>query len=116
MIRRTGEFRTELRNEMRGGHGTVKIEHFWEPKSEMRSHNRMFAKLTLEPGCSIGFHPHDAEEEIFVVIRGRAEADDNGEIVELNVGDTILTGNGDGHAIRSIGDEPLELLAVSSTY
>ena len=28
MIRRTGEFRTELRNEMRGGHGTVKIEHF----------------------------------------------------------------------------------------
>lgn len=116
MIRRTGEFRTELRNEMRGGHGTVKIEHFWEPNSEMRAKNRMFAKLTLEPGCSIGFHPHDAEEETFVVIRGKAEADDNGEIVELNVGDTILTGNGDGHAIRSIGDEPLELLAVISTY
>jgi mannose-6-phosphate isomerase-like protein (cupin superfamily) len=37
-------------------------------------------------------------------------------VVELNPGDTILTGNGDGHAIRCIGDEPLELIAVISTY
>ncbi len=116
MIRRNGAYKTELREEMRGGKGTVKIEHFWAPGTELRSKNRMFAKLTIEPGGSIGFHPHDAEEEVFVIIRGRAEADDNGEIVELETGDTILTGNGDGHAIRNIGDEPLELLAVISTY
>lgn len=36
--------------------------------------------------------------------------------VELGPGDTILTGNGDGHAIRCVGDEPLELIAVISTY
>ena len=116
MIRRNGEYRTETRREMRGGRGEVRIEHFWEPASEMRSKNRMFARLTLNPGCSIGFHPHDAEEEIFVVVRGRAEADDNGEVVELGAGDTILTGNGDGHAIRCIGEEPLELVAVITTY
>ncbi len=116
MIKRHNEYRTELREEMRGGKGTVRIEHFWEPKTEMRSRNRMFAKLTIEPNGSIGFHPHDAEEEVFVVLRGKAEADDNGEVVELNAGDTILTGNGDGHAIRNIGEEPLELLAVISTY
>ena len=93
MIRRSGEYRTEQREEMRGGKGTVTIEHFWEPKTEMRSHTRMCAKLTIPPGGSIGFHPHDAEEEIFVVIRGTAEADDNGEVVQLGVGDTLLTGN-----------------------
>ena len=94
MIRRSGEYRTEQREEMRGGKGTVTIEHFWEPKTEMRSHTRMCAKL----------------------IRGTAEADDNGEVVQLGVGDTLLTGNGDGHAIRCTSGEPLELLAVIATY
>ncbi len=116
MIRHQGEYRAELRSAMRGGKGEVKIEHFWEPESEMRAHNRMFARLTLPVGGSIGFHPHDQEEEVFVVVRGRAEADDNGNVVELNAGDTILTGNGDGHAIRNAGDTELELIAVISTY
>ena len=116
MNRHAGNYRTELRNEMRGGKGVVKIEHFWEPKTEMRGSNRMFAKLTIEPGGSIGFHPHDAEEEVCVIIRGRAEADDNGEVVQLSAGDTLLTGNGDGHAIRNVGDEPLEIVAVITTY
>ncbi len=116
MIRHNGEYRLEERTKMRGGKGTVRIEHFWEAENEMRSSTRMFARLTLEPGCSIGFHPHDAEEEVFVIVRGRAEADDNGETVELGAGDTILTGNGAGHAIRCISDEPLELVAVITTY
>ncbi len=116
MVKHDGDYRVELREEMRGGRGTVKIEHFWEPKTEMRAKTRMFSRLTLQPGCSIGFHPHDTEEEIFVVLSGQAEADDNGEVAVLNPGDTILTGNGDGHAVRALGDEPLVLLGVISTY
>lgn len=116
MIRRDGEYKSEFREEMRGGTGSVKIEELWAPGTEMRSKNRMVSRLTLKPGDSIGFHPHDAEDEIFFVIKGRAEANDNGNLVELGVGDTILTGNGDGHAIRCIGDEPLELIAVITAY
>ena len=116
MYRRNGEYKVEFREEMRGGKGKVKVETFWEPKTEMRSHNRMFSRLTLNPGCSIGFHPHDSEEEIFVIVKGHAEADDNGTPVELGPGDTLLTGNGDGHAIRCVGDEPLEIVAVVSVY
>ncbi|MDR0932078.1 MAG: cupin domain-containing protein [Victivallales bacterium] len=116
MIRKNGEYKVEIREAMRGGDGSVKIEEFWAPEVEMRSKNRMFSRLTLNPGCSIGFHTHDNEDEIFVVIRGRAEADDNGKTVSLEPGDTILTGNGDGHAIRCVGNEPLELVAVISRY
>ncbi len=116
MIKRVGEYRVEHREKMRGGSGTIKIEHFWEPGSEMRSHTRMCAKLTIPPHGSIGFHPHDAEEEIFIVVSGAGEADDNGEIVQLQVGDTLLTGNGDGHAIRCISDEPLVLIAVIGVF
>ena len=116
MIRKSGSYRTEVRENMRGGSGSVKIEHFWEPGKEMLGHNRMAARLTLPPGASIGFHNHENEDEIFVIVKGQAEADDNGTLSILNAGDTLLTGNGAGHSIRNIGAEDLELVAVISTY
>ena len=116
MIRKAGTYRTELRENMRGGNGTVKIEHFWEPGTEMLANNRMAARLTLPPGGSIGFHNHEKEDEIFVIVKGVAEADDNGTKSMLYPGDTLLTGNGDGHAIRNAGDSDLELIAIISTY
>ncbi len=116
MIRKAGTYRTELRENMRGGSGTVKIEHFWEPGTEMLAHNRMAARLTLPPGGAIGFHNHENEDEIFVIVKGQAEADDNGKITLLNAGDTLLTGNGAGHSIRNVGKEDLELVALISTY
>jgi mannose-6-phosphate isomerase-like protein (cupin superfamily) len=116
MIRRKGNFETEVRENMRGGDGSVKIEKLWDPEKDLKANNRLFAKLTIEPGCGIGFHNHDKEEEVFVILKGKAEADDNGETVLLNAGDTILTGNGTGHAIKNIGDETLEIIAVISSY
>ena len=116
MIRKAGTYRTELRENMRGGSGTVKIEHFWEPGSEMLAHNRMAARLTLPPGGSIGFHNHENEDEIFVIVKGQAGADDNGKTTLLSAGDTLLTGNGAGHSIRNVGKEDLELVALISTY
>ena len=76
----------------------------------------MAARLTLPPGASIGFHNHENEDEIFVIVKGQAEADDNGTLSVLNAGDTLLTGNGAGHSIRNIGEGDLELVAVISTY
>ena len=116
MIKRQGDFSVEVREKMRGGEGSVKVVRMWEPEKEMLSKNRLFAKLLIEPGCGIGFHKHDNEDEIFVIIKGRAEADDNGSKSVLEPGDTILTGNGAGHSIKCVGDEPLEVLAVISGY
>ena len=116
MIRRSGEYKFDIKENMRGGEGSVKIEHYWHPGTEMKASNQMFAKLTLQPGSSIGFHKHEDEEEVFVVLRGSGETDDNGHKSVLNVGDTILTGDGSGHSIKCISQEPLELMAVISCY
>lgn len=116
MIRRKGEYKTEIREKMRDGQGKVIIEKFWEPEVDLKANNRLFAKLTLAPGDSIGFHRHENEEEIFVILKGEAEVDDNGKIVRLQTGDTILTGGGAGHAIKSVGKENLEVLAVITCY
>ncbi|NOY80566.1 MAG: cupin domain-containing protein [Kiritimatiellaeota bacterium] len=115
MIRRKGEYEVSLRENMRGGSGTVRIEHFWR-KDELKGPTRLLARLTLEPGTSIGFHEHADEEEVFVVVHGRARVTDGDVVTEVEEGDTILTGDGAGHAVEALGDVPLELLAVIVQY
>ena len=116
MIHTQENYRTETRENMRGGSGNVLITHLWDAENDLKAPNRMVARITLNEGCSIGFHRHENEEEIFYILSGRAEADDNGTKVFLNAGDTILTGNGAGHAIANAGKEPLEILAVITKY
>ncbi len=116
MIRRSGEFSSEVREGMRGGEGKVRIEKLWEPGKELKARTRLFARLVIEPGSSIGFHRHENEEEVFVIIKGEAELDDNGKISRLKAGDSILTGGGAGHSIKCVGDQTLEVLAVICEY
>ena len=47
---------------MRGGDGTVEIIRYLEPE-EFNGNAKMIAKLVLKPGCSIGEHTHEGEEE-----------------------------------------------------
>lgn len=116
MIKRDGNYEVIVKEEMRGGEGKVRIEKLWDPETELKANNRLFARLKIDPGCSIGFHNHDDEEEVFVILKGIAEADDNGESVKLYPGDTILTADGAGHSVKSVGNETLEMLAVISCY
>lgn len=116
MIKKQSDFAKEVRHEMRGGQGDVEFEHIWKPGEEMKSHTRLFSKIILRPGCSIGHHVHENEEEVFFILKGRAQVDDNGIQKVLETGDTILTVGGEGHSIAALGNEPLELLAVIGTY
>ena len=96
---------------MRGGEGVVTIEELLTP-AELYEKGRLFAKLTLPPGASIGYHVHEGEMESFYIISGEAEYSDNGEIVSLEPGDTALTLSGESHSIKSTGNVPLELIAI----
>ena len=116
MIRCQSQYECEERFEMRGGKGTVRIEHLFSPGNELKSRIRLCARLTLDPGVSIGFHRHENEEEIFHIISGKAEVDDNGTVRSVSAGDSILTGGGAGHSIENTGDSPLEILAVISQF
>ena len=64
MIRKADECKVEIREHMRDGDGQVQIQHFVD-SAELYEKGRLFARLTLEPGCSIGFHVHDKDSEIF---------------------------------------------------
>ncbi|MFO7153645.1 MAG: cupin domain-containing protein [Caldicoprobacter oshimai] len=110
MIIKAHEMEVELRERMRGGNGTVKITHIG--KEQLPAKTRLFAKITLEKGCSIGFHQHANETEMFYFLKGRGKVDDNGTTHYVQAGDAMFTGGGKGHSVENCGDEPLELLAV----
>ena len=117
MIKNYSEMISETKENMRGGAGTATLTHVFKP-GEFKGNARLCAKITLEPGCSIGFHEHIDEEEIYYIISGKAvvacSQDDAG--TTLNAGDASLTLGGESHSIRNPGPDKLELLALILTY
>jgi len=111
MIKRQSAYETKINENMRGGDGSVKIENLLTP-DEMNNKGRLYAKITLELGCSIGFHVHEGEMESYHIVSGVAQYDDNGKTVTLQAGDTTHTPASEGHGIKNAGDEPLVLIAL----
>jgi mannose-6-phosphate isomerase-like protein (cupin superfamily) len=111
MHRKASDREVEIRPNMKGGKGEVKLLHSFADK-ELESPARLCAEINIEPGNSIGVHTHENEEEIFYIIEGTAKANDNGEDVILTSGDSLLTGGGRCHGIENIGNDTLRLVAV----
>ena len=68
------------------------------------------------PGCSVGRHTHQNEEEIYYILSGKVRSFDNGEWVELGPGDATICRSGEEHSMECLGDEPCTYLAVVITY
>lgn len=111
MIRKAAECKTEYRENMRGGNGTVELTSFATP-AELNNKGRLFANITLKPGCSIGYHVHEADSELFYLIRGEALYNDNGTVCAVSAGDIMVCPAGTGHSIENSGKEDVELCAV----
>ena len=111
MIRKASDCKKEYRENMRGGNGTVEITNFASPE-ELNNKGRLFANITLNPGCSIGFHMHENESELFYVMKGEVLYNDNGTECTMRAGDVMLCPAGTGHAIANNGEENAEICAV----
>jgi mannose-6-phosphate isomerase-like protein (cupin superfamily) len=115
MVRTADEMMTEIRKQMRGGAGEVRIKNLFKPE-EVKGKARLIAEITLPAGASIGFHNHENEAEIFYFCSGQGEVDDNGERRQVGPGCAMLTGDGNGHAVFNTGAEPLVMVAVILMY
>jgi mannose-6-phosphate isomerase-like protein (cupin superfamily) len=115
MIRKNLEMEKEVREKMRGGTGTVEILHIFR-SAELKGRTRLFARLRLPVGSSIGFHRHEGEEEIFYILSGTGEVGEGGPSARVGPGDAVHTGNGAGHSIANPGPGLLEFLAVILVY
>jgi len=111
MVKRKTSYPVQINEKMRGGDGFAVVESLLTP-AELYEKGRLFAKITLEPGSSIGSHVHEGEMESFYIISGEAEYLDKEETVLLSPGDATLTRSGEKHSIKSVGGTPLELIAL----
>ena len=115
MIKRWSAIRREPTANARGGEGVTVFDHILE-KSELKTNCRMFTRITLEPGASIGPHSHAREEDIYYILSGIATVYDNGETHTIYPGDVAWVGDGGSHGIANNEKTPLEFISVILTY
>lgn len=115
MIKRKENMSVAVRENMRGGDGSVIITDILN-SDEYKGKCRLLGVITLEPGCSIGEHIHENEEEVFYIIEGTATYNDNGEIKTLNEGDSCVCLGGEKHSIANKTDSVVRVFAVILTY
>ena len=111
MIRKAADCKKEYRENMRGGNGTVEITNFATP-AELNDKGRLFANITLKPGCSIGYHIHAKDSELFYLTEGEALYNDNGVEYPVSAGEVMICSAGTGHAIANNSQNDVELCAV----
>ena len=111
MIKKKSELKQVINENMRGGDGSIIITHLANT-DEMYNKSRLFATLVIKPGCSIGYHIHEGESEVFHIISGTASYNDNGNDVKLTPGDVTLIPEGHGHSIANNGETDLILTAL----
>lgn len=101
----------EEKEHMFGGNGSLLMERIL---SDDRFHGmgRLFSRMTLKKGCSMGYHIHEHESETYFVLSGEAECNDNGVMKTLTAGDITFTPSGSGHAIENKKDEDFVFMAL----
>jgi mannose-6-phosphate isomerase-like protein (cupin superfamily) len=112
MIRQRGGMETEIRERMREGSGSVEILQILRREEIPGGKVRLFARLRLPPGSSIGPHGHQKESEIFYVLNGQGTLTEDGTASSIAAGDASVTGGGASHSLSNTGTVPLEVLAV----
>ena len=96
---------------MCGGKGHVLIKHILGEK-EMNGKCGLYAEVTLEPGCSLGYHEHHGETETYYILSGEGIYEDNGTKIPAKPGDVFFCKDGDGHGIRNDGEEDVVFAAL----
>lgn len=85
MVRKFHSLPVEQREHMRGGDGTVTLTPGLQA-GDYAAKLRLFSRITLPAGASIGTHVHQDEEEFFYILAGTGEFDDNGTAVAVEPG------------------------------
>lgn len=97
---------------MFGGIGTIEFLNILT-EEQLNGKCRVYAKVTVPPHCSIGYHVHNGDSESYYVLSGKGILDDNHEnTVEMLPGNDYYTPDGKGHGVVNDHDEPLEMMAL----
>ncbi len=112
MVRKSDRKTVERFERKFGAEGSITVRSITENDAELNNKGRVFAHTTVAPHSGIGFHIHNGDTEIYYVLSGKAEYNDNGTITTIEAGDVTFTPSGEGHGITNNSDEPLDIIAL----
>ncbi|MBO4368807.1 MAG: cupin domain-containing protein [Desulfovibrio sp.] len=81
-------------------------------KDEFAGKGRLFNHCVLHPGEAVGTHPHSGEFEVYYILAGEGQYDDNGTKQTVKAGDMTLCPSGESHGLLNTGSEDLEFIAL----
>ena len=110
MIKHRSQMHQNVRENLRGGKGALQFTHIFEG-SELEK-TRMFSVVTVQPGDSIGIHPHQEEGEVYLILDGAATVTEDGVEQILRAGDAEYCTGGHTHGLLNHTDAPVTLLAI----
>lgn len=93
------------------GNGHVIIKELLD-EQQLNGKCGLYAEVTLEPGCSLGYHEHHNESETYYILSGKGIYSDNGTLRMVSAGDVTFTPDGQGHGLTNSGDEDLVFMAL----
>ena len=112
MVIKANALTREERSNVRGGNGTIYFDHVLADSQGLPKNCRLFAKLVIPKGASLGEHPHENETEFYYILSGEGTCIDEGVEHIVSAGDTVITGGGASHSIANSGDADLVFLAA----
>lgn len=111
MVTRNEDRQVLVMENFKGGEGRV-VNRVILPAEGMYGKGRIFNVGRLEKNCEIGWHIHEGDGETFLILSGEGEFNDNGTVTTVRAGDVCFTGDGEGHSLKNLRDEPLEYVAL----
>lgn len=95
-----------------GGKGTVYVHHIIT-KEELLGHGRLYAKVVLPPGTSVGWHQHLRDTEPYYILKGEADfIDHDRSVTRVCPGDCCLIQVGQFHSLENNSDSDVEFMAL----
>lgn len=110
MIKKLQGLPSQEKEKIRGGVGRALAVDYLAP--EEMAGVLAASRMTLEPGASIGEHPHPETEELYLVLEGTGTGFLDGEAFEVGPGDAWVCKAGQTHGLQNDPRAPLTFLAV----
>ncbi len=111
MIRRVQDVAVAHVEKNRGGEGITEA-HCLLKEDEFYGKGRMFNRVVLVPGASVGYHKHEGDFEAYYILSGTGTYNDNGTESIVNAGDVTICNEGESHSLKNTGTENLEFIAL----
>lgn len=81
-------------------------------KEELLNKCSLFGRMTLKPGCRVGYHQHVGDIESYYIVSGKGIYTCEGIDTEVGSGDMAYCANGESHDLICTGNEDLVVMAL----